>query len=174
TILKSSNRMEGIIDDILSFSKITGGELQNKNFSTKKLLQELLVSFNIKTNYPNFNIEIAENLPDTYGDRAMISQLWSNLLGNALKYTQQAPYPQIEIGSFSQDNKDVFYIKDNGIGIAEHQKDQIFKMFSRFAKKDFKGTGIGLAIVARILEKHNGKIWVESEPEKGSTFFFHL
>ena len=174
TILKSSNRMEGIIDDILSFSKITGGELQNKNFSTKKLLQELLVSFNIKTNYPNFNIEIAENLPDTYGDRAMISQLWSNLLGNALKYTQQAPYPQIEIGSFSQDNKDVFYIKDNGIGIPEHQKDQIFKMFSRFAKKDFKGTGIGLAIVARILEKHNGKIWVESEPEKSSTFFFHL
>ena len=174
TILKSSNRMEGIIDDILSFSKITGGELQKKNFSTKKLLQELLVSFNIKTNYPNFNIEIAENLPDTYGDRPMISQLWSNLLGNALKYTQQAPYPQIEIGSFSRENKNVFYIKDNGIGIAEHQKDQIFKMFSRFAKKDFKGTGIGLAIVARILEKHNGKIWVESEPEKGSTFFFHL
>ena len=95
-------------------------------------------------------------------------------MGNALKYTQQAPYPQIEIGSFSRENKNVFYIKDNGIGIAEHQKDQIFKMFSRFAKKDFKGTGIGLAIVARILEKHNGKIWVESEPEKGSTFFFHL
>lgn len=138
------------------------------------MLEELLLSFNIKANFPDFDIEIDENLPNTYADRRMIFQVWSNLIGNALKYTQPGAYPRIEIGSFSEENKNIFYIKDNGIGIAENQKDKVFKMFSRFAKKDFKGTGIGLAIVARILEKHNGKIWVESEPENGSTFFFHL
>ncbi|WP_037321107.1 ATP-binding protein [Salegentibacter sp. Hel_I_6] len=174
TILTASGKMEGIIDDILSFAKVTGGEIQKKNFNTNKVLEELLLSFNIKSNFPTTKLKIQDNLPDTYGDRRMIFQLWSNLVGNALKYSQQTANPSIEIGSITQDNKDVFYIKDNGIGIAENKKDRIFDMFSRFSKKDFKGSGVGLTIVARVLEKHNGKIWVESEPEKGSTFFFHL
>ena len=174
TILKASNRMEGIIDDILSFSKITSGELEKEKFSTNKLLEELLSSFNIKINFPDTEVVIADNLQETYGDRRMVFQLWSNLIGNALKYSQQAKAPKLQIGSFLENSKEVFYIKDNGIGIAKNDQEKIFNTFSRASKKDFKGTGVGLSIVARIIEKHNGKIWIESEPDKGSTFFFYL
>ena len=174
TILKASNRMEGIIDDILSFSKITSGELEKEKFSTNKLLEELLSSFNIRINFPDTEVVIADNLQETYGDRRMVFQLWSNLIGNALKYSQRAKAPKLQIGSFLENSKEVFYIKDNGIGIAKNDQKKIFNMFSRASKKDFKGTGVGLSIVARIIEKHNGKIWIESEPDKGSTFFFYL
>ncbi len=174
TILKASNRMEGIIDDILSFSKTTSGELEKKKFSTNKLLDELLSSFNIKINFPDTDLEIQEKLPETYGDRRMLFQLWSNLVDNALKYSEHAKNPRIEIGSFLQEGKNIFYVKDNGVGIAKINQDKIFKVFSRASQNTFKGTGVGLAVVARVLEKHNGKIWVESEPDKGSTFFFHL
>lgn len=174
TILKASNRMEGIIDDILSFSKITSGELEKEKFSTNKLLEELLSSFNIRINFPDTEVIVADNLQETYGDRRMVFQLWSNLIGNALKYSQRAKAPKLQIGSFLENSKEVFYIKDNGIGIAKNDQEKIFNMFSRASKKDFKGTGVGLSIVARIIEKHNGKIWIESEPGKGSTFFFYL
>ncbi|MDX1427930.1 MAG: ATP-binding protein, partial [Salegentibacter mishustinae] len=174
TILKASNRMEGIIDDILSFSKITSGELEKEKFSTNKLLEELLSSFNIRINFPDTEVVIADNLQETYGDRRMVFQLWSNLIGNALKYSQRAKAPKLQIGSFLENSKELFYIRDNGIGIAKNDQEKIFNMFSRASKKDFKGTGIGLSIVARIIEKHNGKIWIESEPGKGSTFFFYL
>lgn len=174
TILKASGRMEGIIDDILDFSKITAGELKKKQVNTNKLLDELLHGFNIEINYPNTEIVRNQDLPRMYGDRRMILQLWSNLLDNALKYSQDAVSPKVEIGSMQRENEDVFYIKDNGIGISKNDQDKIFTLFSRFSKKGFKGTGVGLAIVARILEKHNGRIWVESEPGKGTTFLFHL
>jgi len=174
TIIVASEKMEEIIDDILSFSKITGGELQKKEFDTNKLVDELLVSFNIQKNFPNISIQKQENLPPTNGDRRMLFQLWSNLIGNALKYSERSNKPKLEIGSFQQNNKNVFYIKDNGIGIKESDKNKIFQVFSRVAKKDFKGSGVGLAIAARVIEKHEGEIWVDSEPGKGSTFFFYV
>ncbi|SKB36125.1 Bacteriophytochrome (light-regulated signal transduction histidine kinase) [Salegentibacter holothuriorum] len=174
TVLSTANKMEGIIDDILSFSKITGGDLQKKRFDTNKLLDELLSSFSITANFPETEVHIKKNLPETYGDRRMIWQLWSNVLENALKYSEQTKDPRVEIGAITQKNRDVFYIKDNGIGIAKNDQDKIFNVFSRASKSQFKGTGVGLAIVARISAKHSGKIWVESEPGEGSTFYFYF
>ncbi|WP_289021586.1 ATP-binding protein [uncultured Salegentibacter sp.] len=174
TILSTSHKMEVVIDDILSFSKITSGDLKKTSFSTRKLIDELLLSFNIENNYPSSEVVIEENLPETFGDRRMIWQVWSNLLGNALKYSEQAKNPKIEIGATLQHDKDVFYIKDNGVGIPAGDRDKIFKVFSRASKSQFKGTGVGLSIVARIIEKHRGEIWLDSEPNKGTTFFFNF
>ena len=104
----------------------------------------------------------------------MIEHVWSNLLGNALKYSEQTKNPKIEIGVTVEKDRNVFYIKDNGIGIPAGDRDKIFKVFSRASKSQFKGTGVGLSIVARIIEKHRGEIWVDSQPGKGSTFFFYF
>ncbi|TDN87982.1 multi-sensor signal transduction histidine kinase [Salegentibacter sp. 24] len=174
TMLKTSQKMEEMIDDILTFSKMTKGKPQRKILNTNKLLEEILFSFNLGINFTNTKLEVASKLLETNGDRRMLLQLWSNLLSNALKYSEHAENPKVEIGSFPKDTKNVFYIKDNGTGIADVDRKKIFKLFSRSSKNSFKGTGIGLAIVARIIEKHNGEIWIESTPGSGSTFFFHL
>ena len=110
--------------------------------------------------------------PDLFGDSVMIMQLFSNLIGNAVKYSQQANPPIIHIDGFSNEIHTCYSVCDNGIGIANEDIPKIFDLFHRNANvKNIEGSGVGLAIAKRIVEKHSGQIWVESEPEKGSTFF---
>ena len=103
-----------------------------------------------------------------------MGQVWSNLITNALKYSEKEDAPQIEIGAKGINGKTTYYVSDNGIGFDSKFKEKIFDLFSRFSGDSFKGTGIGLAIVKKIIEKHNGKIWAESEPGEGATFYFHV
>ena len=99
----------------------------------------------------------------------------NNLLDNAIKFTKHRQYAKIEVGSFNKDGKLIIFIRDNGAGFNMQNSDKLFEPFQRFHSDDeFEGTGIGLAIVSRIIERHNGKIWAESEEGKGSTFYFIL
>ncbi|MFD1096278.1 ATP-binding protein [Salegentibacter chungangensis] len=174
TILGLTGRLENLIDDILSFSKMNSRELRAQKISVNTIISEIIELFNVKVNYPRTEIMVEEDMPFIKGDKKMIFQIWSNLMNNALKYSAKIEAPQIKIGSEKVNGKNVFFIADNGIGIASEYHDKIFESFSRLAGDGYKGTGIGLAIVKRIIEKHEGEIWVESEPGKGAKFNFYL
>ncbi|WP_121665503.1 ATP-binding protein [Mesonia aquimarina] len=174
TIIESAEEMDILIEDILTYAKAGKGKLQLETFSLKRLVENILVKHNVKKSYPSTEIIINENLPKIEGDRRMISQLINNLLGNALKYSTQVKNPKVEIGYKTENEKNIFFVKDNGIGFDPSLKDKIFDVFSRLAGDDYAGSGIGLAIAKKVVDKHDGEIWVETKPDKGSTFYFTL
>ena len=104
----------------------------------------------------------------------MLGQVWSNLLANALKYSEKSENPKIEVGSAAHHNKTIYFVKDNGIGFDPKFSEDIFDLFSRRSGDDYTGSGIGLAIAKKIVEKHDGEIWAESKPGEGSTFYFYV
>jgi signal transduction histidine kinase len=110
-----------------------------------------------------------------YGDRPRLLEVWQNLIDNAAKFMGDQPDPQIEIGRVgnAEDGSPIFFVRDNGIGIDPKFKDRIFGLFDKLDPRS-EGTGIGLALIKRIIEFHGGRIWIESEPGKGSTFYFTL
>ena len=168
-------KMNTLIDDILEYFKLGhSGNIRREPVNTASVLQEVTDIFNIPVNFPKTRLIIQPNLPGVEGDRRMIFQIWSNLLHNALKYSSEENEPQVEIGFQEIDGRTRFFIKDNGIGVQPEFKERIFETFKRAADSRFKGTGVGLAIVKRIVEKHQGKVWLESEPGKGSVFYFYL
>ena len=113
-------------------------------------------------------------LPSCAGDPSQINRVFSNLLANGLKFLDESRPGQIRIYGKSQNNKSIYCIEDNGIGIASEHQEKIFQIFYQNEPNNREGEGIGLTIVHRIIEKHNGKVWVESEPGKGSKFFVSL
>lgn len=167
-------KMNELIDDILSYSSISKLDgLQKQEIPVQKLVDEILEMVNVKTNYPKTKIRVQEDLMKMEGDRRMLYQLWSNLINNALKYSSQKEHPEVKIGTTVKNGTEVFYVSDNGIGIEEKHHGQIFETFNRVAGTAFKGSGIGLAIVKKIIDKHLGEVWVESTPHEGSTFYFY-
>lgn len=174
TILSSVEEMRELIDNILSFAGVSNLDIHKNINSTNNMVQDILVSFNAKSNYPNTKIILEENLPKIVGDKRMLIQVWSNLISNALKYSEKIENPEIIIGSEVLDRKTIYYVKDNGIGFDPKYKETIFDLFSRHSGEHYQGTGIGLAIVKKILEKHDGEIWAESTENSGSTFYFHV
>jgi len=174
TILSSVEEMQELIDNILSFAGVSNQDINKNTNSTDTMIRDIFASFNIKSNYPQSRIIVEENLPKIVGDKRMLSQVWSNLIINALKYSEKAENPQIEIGSEVQGRRTVYYVKDNGIGFDPKFKEEIFNLFSRHSGDKYPGTGIGLAIVKKIIEKHNGEIWAESKENSGSAFYFYV
>ena len=168
-------KMNSLIDDILEYFRLGhSGELRKEPVDTSAVLREVVEIFNLPINFPKTRLEIQPHLPVVEGDRRMIFQLWSNLLNNALKYSSEEKEPVVEIGHQEVDGRARFFIKDNGIGVQPEFREKIFETFKRAAGSRFKGTGVGLAIVKRIVEKHKGEVWLESEPGKGSVFYFYL
>ncbi|GHA33484.1 histidine kinase [Salinimicrobium marinum] len=174
TTLGLTEKMDLLIDDILSYSRLNSGEIQKNNFSVNLLVAEILEVFNVKMNYPKASIRVQDDMPEAFGDRRMLFQLWANLINNALKYSSANEEPQVEIGAVRKEDKIVYFVKDNGIGIAPGFQEKIFETFTRLAGEKFKGSGIGLAIVKLVTEKHEGEIWVESEPGNGAIFYFYI
>jgi signal transduction histidine kinase len=121
-------------------------------------------------------LELQKNLPVVYGDKQRLIEVLQNLLDNAAKFMGNQKNPQIEIGQRGEDvehGNPVFFVRDNGIGISPEYHEQVFGLFNKL-NPDIDGTGIGLTLVKRIIELHSGRIWVESEKGKGSTFYFTL
>jgi light-regulated signal transduction histidine kinase (bacteriophytochrome) len=114
-------------------------------------------------------------MPVASGDPSMIRQLWVNLIGNAIKYSSKRPYPTIEIGVNIHFLGNIYFVKDNGTGFDMCYVNKLFTVFQRLhISKDFEGTGVGLAIVSRIIKRHNGHIWAEGKVNEGATFYFTL
>lgn len=163
-----------LINDILNFSKVSRAELHKDTVNMKKLAQEY---FDIeKVNFKNIGIHFnLENIPNAYGDNAMLRQVWQNLISNALKYSSKKETIHITIGGRIENEFTIYFIKDKGAGFDEKHKDKLFGVFQRLhTNKEFEGTGVGLSIVNRIIQKHNGWIRASSKIGEGTEFIFGL
>jgi signal transduction histidine kinase len=138
------------------------------------LIQDALDNLDAHIRSKNATLQVSPHLPSLYGDRTRLREVFENLIENAIKYSGSQPNPLIEIGTRQEKNESIIFIKDNGIGIEERYQTRIFALFEKL-NPTIEGTGIGLALVKRIVEVHGGKVWVESEGlGKGSTFCFTL
>ncbi|MGF7118572.1 PAS domain-containing sensor histidine kinase [Methanobacterium oryzae] len=175
-IVDGSIRMKQMIQDLLEFSRVTtkGGEFKPTNI--EKLLKQTLSS--IKTVIDENNAEITyDSLPIVIADDKQIQRVFQNLILNAIKFKKPNEPPKIHVSSTKdeENNEYVFSISDNGIGIEKQYFDRIFAIFQRLhTREEYAGTGIGLSVVKRTIERHGGRIWVESEVGKGSTFYFTI
>jgi len=165
--------MAHMIDDILELSRITLSELHKDHIDLSHLANDIVHRLN-GVEHAKVDWVIQENMSE-YGDPRLIENMLSNLLENAWKYSSTIDHPCIEFGLSKYSDHKTYYIKDNGVGFDMKFVNKLFKTFSRLHRNsEFEGTGIGLATVKRIIERHGGKIWVDSELGKGSTFFFTL
>jgi light-regulated signal transduction histidine kinase (bacteriophytochrome) len=164
-----------LIDDLLSFSRMGRTEISKLQVDLDELVRDIIQEFRTETEGRNIRWKISQ-LPPVTGDRAMLRIVLVNLLSNALKFTRPRQQAEIEIGS-KPDIKDetVVFIRDNGVGFDMNYADKLFGVFQRLHRVDeFEGTGIGLANVSRIINRHGGKIWAEGKTDHGATFYFSL
>lgn len=166
-------RMQKLIVDLLAFSCVG---TQAKGFETadlKSALDTALTSLRVSIQETGARIT-SDSLPTLWVDAPQIAQVFQNLIGNAIKFRSELP-PEIHVGAKKQPGRWLFSVRDNGIGIDPQYTDRIFLIFQRLhTRRQYSGTGIGLAICKRIVERHGGTIWVESQPEQGSTFYFTI
>ncbi|GEM_PF-6708280 len=168
----NAERMGQLIDDILQFSRVGRSDMNWADVDMDALART--VAEELRGDYAATQISIAD-LPVTSGDAAMLRQVWANLIGNALKFSAKRERPEIEIGAEMQDGETVFFIRDNGAGFDMAYAGRLFGVFQRMhAASDYPGTGAGLAIVKRIVERHGGRIWAEAAVDRGSIFRFTL
>ena len=173
-IMEATNKMQELLQDLLELSRI--GRMMNapETLPFDSLVQDALEIVHGELDEQQITIQTQPNLPTVYGDRQRLTEILQNLLENAIKYMGDQPEPLIEIGQQGEeDGMPIFYVRDNGIGIASEHQQRIFDLFTKL-DPETEGTGIGLALIKRIVEVHGGRIWVESEPGKGSTFYFSL
>ena len=170
-ITERTNKMNYMIDEILDYSRIGRSEVKYENICIKYLLDDIIKDLDQVYKMTNVKITLGHT-PDISGDRIMLLQVFSNLISNAVKYSQLENSAFVHIEGIVSDSNICYSIKDNGLGIAIEDLHKVFDLFKRMNNvKEMEGSGVGLAIVKRIVDKHKGKVWVESELGKGSTFF---
>jgi signal transduction histidine kinase len=175
-ISDATRKMGLLISDLLDLSRI-GRLMENKvEFQFGRLVEEVVAALQPMIREKGIKVTIQQDLPMAYGEEKRLRQAMENLLSNAVKYIRKDNPSCIDVGAKTVNNEKVFFVRDNGIGIEEVYFEKIFQVFQRLvpAKKIAEGTGMGLTIVKRIIEHHGGRIWVESEPGAGTTFFFTL
>jgi signal transduction histidine kinase len=172
-IQENAQKMGGLVDDLLAFSKLGRKELQKTEVDIMAMIGFILRE--IGHSFPHkAAVEVKQLLP-AFADHSLIHQVWFNLISNAIKYSAKKEHPQVEIGFTENDGQVTYYVKDNGAGFNMKYVNKIFGVFQRLHNpKEFEGTGIGLAIVQRIINKHGGKVWCEAEVDAGATFYFNL
>lgn len=174
TIIGSAKKMGTLIDDLLSFSRTGRAELSKSTFKMNHVVEDALSQIKPLIKERNIDWDISE-LPDINGDYNLLRQVWVNLIDNAVKYTRTRESGTIKIRSEEDKSNVIFYIQDNGVGFEMKYADKLFGVFQRLhSSSQFEGTGIGLANVQRIILRHGGRIWAESEPDKGATFYFSI
>ncbi|MGE5395299.1 MAG: PAS domain S-box protein, partial [Candidatus Saccharibacteria bacterium] len=174
TIVESSKHMGTLIDDLLQFSRTGRQEMRHMDLDMNVIMQEVLKLLDPDIQSRNIEWKIAA-LPAVTGDHALLRMVWYNLLSNAIKFTKNKQTAIIEIGSIESDKEYTFFVRDNGAGFDMKYVHKLFGVFQRLhSKNDFEGTGIGLANVRRIIQKHGGRTWGESGEDQGTTFYFTL
>jgi signal transduction histidine kinase len=170
----NATRMSQLIDDLLSLSRISRQEIERTKLDLSKIAS--LIVRDLRASDPSRSVEvrIAEGL-SAYGDENLITIVLTNLLGNAWKFTSKTAGARIEFDTLLQDGRNIYYIRDNGAGFDEQRREKMFLPFHRLhSEKEFEGTGIGLAIVKRVIHRHGGDIWAEGTTGKGATVYFRL
>lgn len=173
-IIDSGDKMGHLIDDLLNFSRLGRKTLVSQPVDMNAVVQSVLETLSVET--AGRQIEwILSKLPVANADSVLTQQVYANLIGNAVKYSRNRQQARIEIGSLDQDGKLVYFVRDNGAGFDMQFAGRLFGVFQRLHREEeFEGTGIGLAIVQRIIQRHGGRVWAEAEVDKGATFYFTL
>jgi light-regulated signal transduction histidine kinase (bacteriophytochrome) len=158
----------------LSLSRVSRQEMILRQISLSLIANSVVNELRLAEPANHAEITISEHL-ETLGDSRLMSIALTNLIGNALKYSSKTPNARIEFGTMEKDGQLMYYVRDNGAGFDMNYADKLFTPFKRLhSESEFPGTGIGLAIAKRVIEKHGGRIWAESAPGKGATFYFTM
>ncbi len=173
-IKKNTIKMGNLVDDLLSFSRLGRQPISKALVNTNQLVNEVISEAELK-NSSQFINWIIPDLPKVFADVNTIKQVWTNLLSNAIKYSNNNKNQLVEIGFKNSQHETIFFVKDNGVGFDIKYKDKLFKVFQRLhSSAEFEGTGVGLAIVEKVISKHGGRVWAESEVGEGACFYFSL
>jgi len=174
TIRQGAQKMGMLIDDLLTFSRLSRAPLHRQTVNTNQLVRGVLDDLSAQRTGRQIDVRFAE-LPTCCGDPALLKQVWINLLSNAFKYTGKREAAVVEIGCTVTEEGDVFFVKDNGTGFDMRYAGKLFGVFQRLHRADeYDGTGVGLALVQRIIHRHGGRVWAEAEVDRGAIFFFTI
>ena len=173
-IRESSQKMGQLIDDLLVFSRLGRQAISAANADMAALARQVFEELRVASTGNPARLTI-EPMPSAWCDPALIRQVWINLLANAIKFSAVREEPLIEAGGYADGAHDVYYVKDNGVGFDMRYREKLFGVFERLhSAKEFPGTGVGLAIVKRVVERHGGRVWAEGRVDAGATFYFAL
>jgi light-regulated signal transduction histidine kinase (bacteriophytochrome) len=173
-VRSGTQKMSGLIDDMLHLARVTRSNLQRRDVDLADVAAEVAAELTRRNPDRRVEVRIEKNLP-AFADSKLLNIVFENLLGNAWKFTAQKEQARIEIGKQNTGEDSVFYVRDNGAGFDMAYADKLFGAFQRLHDdSQFEGTGIGLATVQRIINRHGGRIWAEAEEGVGATFYFTL
>ncbi len=173
-IRDETHRMARLIDDLLALSRLSRAQLQTSRVDMASLAAEVAGELAPPQTRQRLVIRLAE-LPPTNGDPGLLRQVWANLLDNAIKFSSHRDRPVVEVGGRADESELVYYVRDNGAGFDMRYADKLFRVFERLhSAKEFGGTGVGLAIVRRIVDRHDGRVWAEGGVDQGATVWFAL
>lgn len=173
-IRSATQQMGQLIEDLLAFSRLGRQALNLQTVYPQELMRQVLQALGEEQEGRQVEI-IVGDLPVCQADPALLKQVLVNLVGNALKFTRARNQARIEVGCLETPDEPIWFVKDNGVGFDQRHASQLFGVFQRLHPADeYEGTGVGLALVQRIIQRHGGRIWAEAEPDKGATFYFTL
>lgn len=173
-ICDNAQQMGRLIDDLLSFSRLSRQQLKTHPIAVAEIVREALKDLAHEQATGHLQISV-KDLPSCQADPSLLRQVFVNLLSNAIKFTRQRTGAQIEVGCLTNNGVPVYFVKDNGVGFDMKYSDKLFGVFQRLHRaEDYEGTGVGLAIVQRIVHRHGGRVWADAQVDKGATFYFTL
>ncbi len=173
-ISHEARRMGLLIDDLLSFSRLSRMEMCHSWIDMQEMVQSVFHELTQTEGHRRIDFQV-EALAPAAGDPGMIRQVWVNLLSNALKFTSQRQRAVIQVGCTREGKEVVYFVQDNGAGFDMKYSDKLFGVFQRLhSEHEFEGTGVGLAIVQRVIHRHGGRVWGEGQVEQGAAFYFSL
>jgi light-regulated signal transduction histidine kinase (bacteriophytochrome) len=169
-----ARRMQGLINDLLAYSRISSKARDHAPVDTAEVLRQVLANLKARIDDAQATVEVGA-LPVVTGDRSQLVQLFQNLVANAVKFARPGVAPIVKVSAVRDGSNWRFTVEDNGIGIEPQYHDRIFVVFQRLHSRDkYEGTGVGLAICKKVVERHGGRIWLESKPGEGTAFHFML
>jgi light-regulated signal transduction histidine kinase (bacteriophytochrome) len=182
----SAQQMGHLIEDLLAFSRLSRLPLNKQTVAPAEVVQKALAELGVGQEQRNVEITVGD-LPACEADPALLKQVWVNLLANALKFTRSREAARIEVGflphstppgaapGVGMDEVGTYFVRDNGVGFDMQYANKLFGVFQRLHRaEEYEGTGVGLAIVQRIVNRHGGRVWAEAEVDKGAAFYFTL
>lgn len=173
-VRQNAQNMGQLIDDLLAFSRLGRKAVEPSPIDMTDLAKSVFEELNASDSERRPQLKI-ENIPPAQGDRALMRQVFVNLLSNATKYSRLKDQPLIEVGGSTENGNNIYYVKDNGAGFDMQYANKLFGVFQRLhGPEEFEGTGVGLAIVQRIIHRHGGRVWAEGKVNEGATFYFTL
>jgi light-regulated signal transduction histidine kinase (bacteriophytochrome) len=173
-IVSNTQIMANLINDLLALSRLGRHQIRKSSVNLEAAARQVFEQLQEQELERELRLTV-QSLPKAWGDHALLNQVMMNLLGNAIKYTKAQKTANIEVGGYVQGQETVYYIKDNGVGFDARFADKLFGVFQRLhGGPEYEGTGVGLAIVQRIIQRHGGRVWAEGAVGHGATFYFAL